>query len=318
ESSNPANDGSGPFDISNRDDAATVDADNDGLVDDTADQDGDGIADAVDQNASGFGAQVLPTVETLITNDSTPTLNGTLQSFSGSQFDVTVNGQTYVDSNPALVIDGNAWALTIPAGAALADGQYDVTATIRDAQDQAASDTTSGELIVDLQAPTVTLDALANADGNNTTAYTLSGQCTEIADMIGILISDQDGRSVSDSTLQCQDDGNGNGRFSSTLDLSNLQDGSLDVQVIAMDLAGNETETDGSFIKNACQPDANSSLCDVDRDGVPDGYEADNGLSTTSNDSDGDGIPDAEEFGGDLSNPRDSDGDGVIDALDTD
>ncbi|WP_300496621.1 invasin domain 3-containing protein [Marinobacter sp.] len=318
ESSNPANDGSGPFDVSNRDDAATVDADNDGLIDDTADQDGDGIADAVDRNVSGFGAQILPTVDTLLTNDSTPTLNGTLQSFSGSQFDVTVNGQTYVESNPALVIDGSTWTLTIPAGAALPDGQFDVTATIRDAQGNASSDTTSGELVVDLQAPTVTLDALANADGNNTTAYTLSGQCTEIADMIGILISDQDGRSVSDSTPQCQDDGNGNGRFSTTLDLSNLQDGPLDVQVIAMDLAGNETETDGRFAKNACQPDANSSLCDVDRDDVPDGFEADNGLSTTSNDSDGDGIPDAEEFGGDLSNPRDSDGDGVIDALDTD
>ena len=318
ESTNPDNDKTGPFDITAREDAAILDANNDGVIDDTADSDGDGIPDVTDQNPSGFGGQILPTVEALTTNDTTPELRGTLQSFNGSSFDVTVNGQTYPENSTALVISGTDWTLGIPDGFALADGQYEVTATISDAQGNASTDVTFNELIVDTVAPTLALNNPAPLDGNNTPAYAVSGQCTRIDDLLGVLVTDQDGRFVSDDSLQCRDDGAGNGTFNTTLDLSNLQDGTLDIRIVAMDLAGNETEITANTTKNACRPDDTSSLCDVDRDGVPDGFETNNGTSTTSDDSDGDGIPDAEEFGADPANPRDSDNDGIIDALDTD
>ena len=318
ESTNPNNDGNGPFDIASRGDAGTLDSDNDGRIDDTTDTDRDGIPDVTDQNPSGFGAQVVPTVVALTTNDTTPELAGTLESFTGSSFSVTVNGQTYTESGADLVVNGSDWTLTVPTAESLADGQYEVTATITDAQGESTTDVTINELIVDTVAPTITLTAPGSIDGNNTRNYAVSGQCTRIDDLLGVMITDQDGRFVSNDSLQCNNDGAGNGVFSTTLDLSNLQDGNLDIRVIGVDLAGNEGETQGIANKDACRPDDTSSLCDVDRDGVPDGFERQNGTSSSSNDSDGDGIPDSEEFGADPANPRDSDNDGIIDALDTD
>jgi hypothetical protein len=59
----------------------------------------------------------------------------------------------------ALGAVGNDWSLTIPAGNALGTGTYEVTATATDGAGNAASDTSSNELVIDATppiAPTVT------------------------------------------------------------------------------------------------------------------------------------------------------------------
>ena len=318
ESTNPANDGTGPFDIATRDDAALLDADNNGIVDNAPDNDQDGILDTADENPYIFGTRVIPTVNSLVTNDTTPTLTGTLNNATGLSLLVTVNDVTYTQGDGNLSINGDIWSLNIPESNALADGTYSVIASLADTLGNLATDETDNELVIDTIAPTITLPTIPNANGTNTPAFIISGSCTAVGDLVGLSITDVDSRSVSDSTLACIDDGTGKGVFTKTLDLSPLQDGPLDIRIVSIDLAGNEAGTNLKINKNACTPDNTSSLCDVDRDGVPDGLEIANGTSPATNDSDQDGIPDGEEFGPDPFNPVDTDGDGIIDALDAD
>lgn len=56
---------------------------------------------------------------------------------------------------------------------------------------------------------------------------------------------------------------------------------------------------------------------DLDRDGVPDGFERSVGLDPAEKDTDGDGLDDGDEVSSWLA-PRDTDGDGRLDALDDD
>ncbi len=52
-------DSDGPFDITTHPDAAILDANNDGMIDDPADADNDGLADGIDGRLSGFGSAPL-------------------------------------------------------------------------------------------------------------------------------------------------------------------------------------------------------------------------------------------------------------------
>ena len=56
ESTNPANIGAGPFDLSILPDAALLDLNNDGLIDNIIDEDGDGLASIVDNAPNHFGS----------------------------------------------------------------------------------------------------------------------------------------------------------------------------------------------------------------------------------------------------------------------
>ena len=97
-----------------------------------------------------------PTVDVLVTTDSTPVVTGTspYPLGGGEQLDVTINGVTYLDV--AVVADGS-WTKLIPPGDALADGTYNVDAVITKGGNPVAggTDVTSGELTIDTQAPTV-------------------------------------------------------------------------------------------------------------------------------------------------------------------
>ncbi|NBP41054.1 MAG: hypothetical protein EBV34_22045, partial [Betaproteobacteria bacterium] len=85
----------------------------------------------------------------------------------------------------AVVPTGGTWSLNlataIPPGsatpaAALAAGTYNVTATITDAAGNAASDTTTGELVIDITAPTVTAVTSPTADGSYRATQTITIQ----------------------------------------------------------------------------------------------------------------------------------------------
>jgi uncharacterized surface protein with fasciclin (FAS1) repeats len=68
-------------------------------------------------------------VVALITNDTTPTVTGTVTLAAGEALAVTINGVTYTTAN-GLTISGNTWSVTLPT---TNDGTYAVTATVTDA-----------------------------------------------------------------------------------------------------------------------------------------------------------------------------------------
>ncbi len=105
-------------------------------------------------------APATPTVNTLTSNDnSTPVITGTTGTGSalltGETLSVALNnGETYT---PTIATDGT-WSFTTNT---LADGTYDITATVTDTAGNVSTDTTSNELTVDNTAPaTPTVNAL--------------------------------------------------------------------------------------------------------------------------------------------------------------
>ncbi|NDG03676.1 MAG: hypothetical protein EB119_10930, partial [Synechococcaceae bacterium WBB_34_004] len=121
-----------------------------------------------------------PTVNALLTNSTTPTITGLANLAAGQTLAVVVNGAAY-----AVVPTGGTWSLNlataIPPGsatpaAALVAGTYNVTATITDAAGNAASDTTTGELVIDITAPTVTAVTSPTADGSYRATQTITIQ----------------------------------------------------------------------------------------------------------------------------------------------
>ncbi len=103
----------------------------------------------------------VPTVASLTTNDTTPTITGTAP--AGDALTVTVNGVTY-PVGADLVRSGSTWTLTIPAANALAQGTYDVVARLTDAAGNFTHDTSTNELAVDTTPPAQAVTVTAVAD----------------------------------------------------------------------------------------------------------------------------------------------------------
>lgn len=87
------------------------------------------------------------TVDPLITNDSTPTISGTVD-------DDTANVSVNVDGNVySAVVAGGVWTASVTDD--LADGVYDIAATITDPANNSSSDSSTNELTVDLAGPDI-------------------------------------------------------------------------------------------------------------------------------------------------------------------
>ena len=91
------------------------------------------------------------TVTSQTTTDITPTIAGTATLQSGETLSVTVNGILYTTSN-GLVVSGNTWSLPI-INSLTAGNTYSVTATITNTAGYTLSDSTTGELVVDIIQP---------------------------------------------------------------------------------------------------------------------------------------------------------------------
>lgn len=128
-------------------------------------------------------APSAPTVDTLLSNDTSPVITGSsTPSRDEERLTVTVNGATYnVTPN-----DDGGWSLDLgtatPASGSLgvlADGQtYQVVATVADAAGNTASDTSTNELVIDTSAPSLAIDPVSGGYINNAedeSAVTLSG-----------------------------------------------------------------------------------------------------------------------------------------------
>ncbi|MGD8616906.1 MAG: alkaline phosphatase D family protein, partial [Gammaproteobacteria bacterium] len=90
-----------------------------------------------------------PTVDTLTTDDPTPTITGIWDPDAANELTVTVDGVLYTLGDGSLSNSGANWSLIIPPGDALSDGTYDVTATVSDGAGNSVDDPTAGELVID-------------------------------------------------------------------------------------------------------------------------------------------------------------------------
>ncbi len=102
---------------------------------------------------------------TVLTNDNAAAISGTTDAAPGSTVSVSVAGQTLGG-----VVDADGTWMVIPT--AIADGAYDVTATVSDAAGNVATATQS--LTVDTTAPQITFDSGPATVVNNSTP-TISG-----------------------------------------------------------------------------------------------------------------------------------------------
>ena len=110
-------------------------------------------------------------VDSLLTNDNTPTITGTV---SHGDLQVVVNNHTYTAGDGHLSVEGDRWTLEIPAEHALDDGIYTVSASATDADGNVGQDGTTNELVVDTVPPAVTVKPLTTADPTPALSGTVS------------------------------------------------------------------------------------------------------------------------------------------------
>ena len=207
----------------------------------TTDDVGNASADATaDELVIDTTLPVAPEVDALVTTDSSPTITGTYDAGDFQELTIVVDGVTYDSSSPALSLDSVAgtWALDLSvAGQSLADGTYDVDATQVDGSGNAASDSTTGEVVVDSVAPgEPTVDSLVTND--DTPVLTGTFDDTEVPTDLTVTIDGVTYAVGVDPALTVA----GNVW---TLDLGaagqTLPEGLYDVSVSQQDVAGNTT-----------------------------------------------------------------------------
>ena len=180
-------------------------------------------------------APPVPTIIAQITNITTPVISGTSSTAPGETLTVTVNGVSYTEGNANLLVNlDGTWELTIPTGNALADGTYEVIATVTDLAGNSATDTTATELIVDTIPPPV--PTVVSQNTSNTTPVisgtaTIAPGETLTVTVDGVVYTAGDGNLVD----------NGDGTWNLTLPVP-LADNSYPVTVTVIDSAGNATE----------------------------------------------------------------------------
>ena len=182
----------------------------------------------------------VPTVSTLITNDTTPLLGGTATIGLTETLTVMVNAVTYTVGDGSLFDNGDGtWTLAVPSGDTLAEGVYSVAATLTDSAGNSASDVSVDELTIDITAPAV--PSVAPQVTSNTTP-TLTGTATiATAETLTVLVN---------SVTYAAGDGNlldnGDGTWSLPIPAGDaLSDGTYEVNATVTDAAGNSS-TDAS------------------------------------------------------------------------
>ncbi len=99
------------------------------------------------------------TVTPLLTNDSTPTLVGTVSDQNGAiAVTVTISDVSY----DATINEDNTWSIDIPDP--IPDGTYDVVVSATDSAGNEGSDASTNELAIDTISPMVTVDKLVTSD----------------------------------------------------------------------------------------------------------------------------------------------------------
>ncbi|WP_416559215.1 Ig-like domain-containing protein [Limnohabitans sp. yimb22184] len=209
-------------------------------------------------------APATPTVDALLSNDTTPTLTGTAFLAVGETLNVTVNGATY-----AVVPDSNTgqWRLDLgtatPIGGALGsltDGQtYQVVVTVTDAAGNQTADTSSNELRIDTTAPTLAINAISGGHINNAEDESpLSVSGTSNAEDGQVVTVTLGGRTYTATVAS--------GVWStsvSSADIKALTEGTVNLTAEVTDAAGNAaTQATQSFVYDRTAPATPAALSD--------------------------------------------------------
>jgi len=141
---------------------------------------------AVDATTDELVIDQTPPVVTVtprMTNDTTPTISGTVTDNRGvAGVTATVNGQTY----PA-VVAGNAWTAEVTH--ALSEGVYDVVAEATDTVGNTGTDATTDELAIDFNVPAVTVDFLATSDPTPSVTGTATAQAGHVLNSVSVVVN---------------------------------------------------------------------------------------------------------------------------------
>jgi outer membrane protein OmpA-like peptidoglycan-associated protein len=193
----------------------------------------------------------VPTVDAQYDNTGRPTLTGGFDPDDLETLEITVNETTYDLSDSRLSTNGSSWTLNLSAISPLGEDVYNVTAKQTDALGLSSTDETSGELTVDLTAPTPTADIITDDTGKPT----LTGDYDkDDLDTLTVLVGGQL-YDLDDDELTVD----GSGTW--TLDLEDISspfsDGTHDVTVTQTDLAGNVgvDTTDNELVVDTSTPD---------------------------------------------------------------
>lgn len=202
---------------------------------------------------------VAPTVNTLSATSRTPTITGTATVGTGETLTVTVNGVTYTAGDGNLTLTGTNWELVIPAAdALLADGTYDVTATITDAAGNATVDASADELELDATAPLIVSVALTAEDETTYAVLNAGDKVTVTVTMDENTIIDTTGGTprialnIGGATVYATYNG-GSGSKLLTFEYT-LQAGENDADGISVD--ADSLEANGGTLKDAAGNDA--------------------------------------------------------------
>ena len=189
------------------------------------------------------------TVDTLLTNDTTPKLTGTIDD-SAATISVTVNSVTYITG---ITINESAGTWTLADNTitqALSEKIYDVVAIATDLAGNIGSETTNKELTIDITAPTV-ITAISNPiniANENAVSVTIT---SDEAGTYSYTISD-DNSSTGNIT------GSGsiatNGTVTLTLNLSDLSDGIITANASVIDGANNTGNAQDTSNKDTKAP----------------------------------------------------------------
>lgn len=186
-----------------------------------------------------------PTVNSITTNDTTPTITGTWGGSNGGTdvLSVTVNGVTYTAGDGNLVVTGNTWTLTIPPGDALTTGgsPYDVTTTVTRSGTPYSNTSTASLAVVSGPAVSIT-----SATPQSTAKPTITGTSTIVSGTVTVRIDpNNDGIYTDAIYYSVSTDGSGNWSlntgsafpYSGTFPISGIT-GTMGILVSATDSGG--------------------------------------------------------------------------------
>jgi len=184
----------------------------------------------------------VPTVDSLITNNITPTLSGEAVLAAGDTLSVIVDGETYMVGDGHLTLNpDDTWTLVIPGVNSFPEATLNVIATITDSAGNSSVDSTVSEVIIDKTPPAQPLipvdlayenDSGGSNSDNNTNVvdgtFSVPAGTATAGDVVTLLA---DGSSVGTATVAAD------GSFS--LATSALADGSYAITYTLTDPAQN-------------------------------------------------------------------------------
>ncbi len=192
---------------------------------------------------------VAPTIDSLLSNNPTPTVTGTAE--AGSTNTITFGGATYT-----IVANGlGQWLLDTAAAtpdsgtfAPDINGINEVIVVSRDAAGNSTPDASNNEIAIDTTEPVVSITSAPIATSNNATSYVVGGNCGAADGNVTVGIV---GAAPASRTANCA-----GGSWSASFDVGAITDGDdvLQIDASQTDAAGNVGNTSHLSDKDATPP----------------------------------------------------------------